>query len=83
MGGVEMDPAQGEGLTAVAVGEQTKVAEFDEAGRRDVKQKAADELDRVEGHDCTCGCYVWSSAAKAPLLPTSDVSLLVLKLTSK
>ena len=31
--GVEMDPAQGEGLAAVAVGEQSEVADLDEAGR--------------------------------------------------
>ena len=30
-GGVEMDPAEGEGLAAVAVGEQTEVADLDEA----------------------------------------------------
>jgi len=30
-GGVEMAPAQGEGLAAVAVGEQTEVADLDEA----------------------------------------------------
>jgi hypothetical protein len=30
-GGVQMDPAQGEGLTAVAVGEQSEVADLDEA----------------------------------------------------
>jgi len=30
-GSVEMDPAQGEGLAAVAVGEQSEVADLDEA----------------------------------------------------
>lgn len=29
--GAEMKPAEGKGLTAVAVGEQTEVADFDEA----------------------------------------------------
>ena len=29
------------------------MADLDEAGGQDVKQEAADELDRVEGHDCT------------------------------
>ena len=50
-GGVEMDPAQGEGLAAVAVGEQSEVADLDEACGQDVEQEAADELDRIEGHD--------------------------------
>jgi hypothetical protein len=40
-GSAEMDPAEGESLTAAAVGEQSEVAE----------QEAADELDCVEGHD--------------------------------
>ena len=40
--GVEMAPAQGEGLAAVAVREQAEVADLDEAGRQDVKQEAAD-----------------------------------------
>ena len=48
-----MDPAQGEALAAVAVGEQTKVANLDEARGQDVKQEPADELDGIEGHDCT------------------------------
>ena len=50
-GGVEMDPAQAEGLAAVAVGEQSKVADLDEACRQDMEQEAADELDRVEVHN--------------------------------
>ncbi len=50
-GGVEMEPAQGEGLAAVAVGEQSEVADLDEACGQDVEQEAADELDRIKGHD--------------------------------
>ena len=50
-GSVEMDPAQSEGLAAVAVGEQSEVADLDEACGQDVEQEAADELDRIEGHD--------------------------------
>jgi hypothetical protein len=50
-GGVEMDPAQGEGLAPVAVGKQSEVADLDKACGQDVEQEAADELDRVEGHD--------------------------------
>lgn len=49
----EMNPAQGEGLAAVAVGEQSEVADLDEACGQDVKQEPADELDGIEGHDCT------------------------------
>ena len=52
-GGVEMDPAQGEGLMAVAVGKESEVADFDEACGQDVEQEAADELDGIEGHDRT------------------------------
>ncbi len=50
-GGTELGPAEGEGLTAFAVGKQSEVADLDEAGRQDVEQEAADELDRVESHD--------------------------------
>ena len=52
-GGVEMDPAEGESLTAVAVGEQAEVSDLDEACGQGVDQEAADELDRVEDHDST------------------------------
>jgi hypothetical protein len=63
-GGVEMDPTQGEGLAAVAVGEQSEVADLDEACRQDVEQEAADELDRVEGHDAAA--VVVSGVCPAP-----------------
>ena len=46
-GGAEMEPAEGERLTAVAVGEQSEVADLDEAGGQDMEQEAADELDCI------------------------------------
>jgi hypothetical protein len=50
-GGAEMKSAEGERLTAVAVGEQSEVADLDEARRQDMEQETADELDRIELHD--------------------------------
>ena len=47
----EMEPAKSERLLAVAVGEQSEVADLDEAGGQHMEQEAADELDRIEGHD--------------------------------
>jgi hypothetical protein len=47
----EMKPAERQRLTAVAVGEQSEVADLDEAGGQDMEQEAADELDRIELHD--------------------------------
>ena len=46
-GDAEMNPAQGEGLAAVAVGEQAEVANLHEARGQDVEQEAADELDGI------------------------------------
>ena len=46
-----MKPAQVQRLSAIAAGKQSEVADLDEAGRQDMKQEAANELDRVEGHD--------------------------------
>ena len=66
-GGVEMEPAEGEGLAAVAVGEQSEVADLDEACRQDVKQEAADELDRIEGHDAAAVVMSGVSPAEAHL----------------
>ena len=66
-GGVEMEPAQGEGLAAVAVGEQSEVADLDEACGQDVEQEAADELDRVEGHDAAAVVVSGVPPAKAHL----------------
>ena len=62
-----MDPAQGEGLAAVTVGEQSEVADLDEACGQDVEQEAADELDRVEGHDATAVVMPGVSPAEAHL----------------
>ena len=62
-----MDPAEGEGLTAAAVGEQSEVADLDEACGQDVEQEAADELDRVEGHDAAAVVMSGISPAKAHL----------------
>jgi hypothetical protein len=65
--GVEMDPAEGEGLMSVAVGEQPEVADLDEASGQDVAQEAADELDRVEGHDAAAVVVSGVSPAEAHL----------------
>ncbi len=46
-----MKPAEGQRLAAVAVGKQSEVADLDEAGRQNMEQEAADELDRIEPHD--------------------------------
>src|SRR5271167_666905 len=64
---MEMAPAQGEGLAAVAVGEQSEVADLDEACGQDVEQEAADELDRIEGHDAAAVVVSGVSPAKARL----------------
>src|SRR6202789_15901 len=62
-----MEPAQGEGLMSVAVGEQSEVADLDEASGQDVEQEAANELDRVEGHDAAAVVMPGVSPAKAHL----------------
>ena len=49
--GAEMKPAQGQRLSAIAVGKQSEVTDLDEAGGQDMEQEAAHELDRIEGHD--------------------------------
>jgi hypothetical protein len=66
-GGVEMDPAQGEGLTAVAVGEHSEVSDLHEACGQGVEQEAADELDRVELHDAAAVVVSGVSPAEAHL----------------
>jgi hypothetical protein len=66
-----MGPAQGEGLTAVAVGEQAEVADLDEAGGQNVKQEAADELDCVEGHDCTTVVTIYLTGQRPLCYPFS------------
>ena len=66
-GGVEMDTAQCEGLAAVAVGEQSEVADLDEACGQDVEQEAADELDPIKGHDTAAVVVSGISPAEAYL----------------
>ena len=65
--GVEMDPAQGQRLPAVAVGKQSEVADLDEAGRQDMEQEAADELDRIERHDAAAVVMPGVAPAEAHL----------------
>ena len=48
---VEMQPAKSKRSSAIAVGQQAEVADLDESRGQHVKQEAADELDRIEGHD--------------------------------
>ena len=62
-----MEPAKSQRLTAVAVGKQSEVADLDEAGRQDMEQKAADELDRIEGHDAAAVVVPGVAPAKAHL----------------
>ncbi len=50
-GCVEVQSAKRECPSAIAVSEQAEVADLDEARGQDVEQEAADELDRIEGHD--------------------------------
>src|SRR5215467_2838531 len=43
--------AKDERQSAIAVGQQTEVADLDEAGRQHVQQETTDELNRIEAHD--------------------------------
>ena len=65
--GAEMKPAEGERLSAVAVGKQSEVADLDEACRQDMEQEAADELDRIEGHDAAAVVMPGVAPAEAHL----------------
>ena len=65
--GVEMDPAQGESLAAVAVGKQSEVTDLDETGGQHMEQEAVDELDRVELHDAAAVVVSGVSPAEAHL----------------
>ena len=47
----EQSTAQGKECSAVAVGEETEVADADEARRQQMEQKAAQELIDREGHE--------------------------------
>src|SRR5215472_335091 len=48
---LEVLAAKGERQSAIAVGQQTEVADLDEAGRQHVQQETRDELNRIEAHD--------------------------------
>ena len=48
---LEVLAAKGERQSAIAVGQQTEVADLDEAGRQHVQQETTDELVRGEAHD--------------------------------
>ena len=66
-----MDPAQGEGLAAVVVGEQSEVADLDEACGQDVEQEAADELDRIKLHG--------AAAVVMSIVPPAEAHLAVIE----
>jgi hypothetical protein len=66
-----MKPTESQRLTAIAVGKQSEVADFDEAGGQDMEQEAADELDRVELHD--------AAAVVVPGVPPSEAHLAVIE----
>ena len=62
-----MESAEGDRLTPITVGKQSEVADLDEAGRQDVKQEAADELDCIELHDAAVVVVPGIAPAKAHL----------------
>lgn len=49
--GVQVLTAKPEGLSTVAIGEQSEVADFDETDGEDVEKETADEFHGVEAHD--------------------------------
>ena len=66
-----MESAESQCLAAVSVGKQPEVADLDEAGRQDMEQKAADELDCIELHD--------AAAVVVPRVPPSEAHLSVIE----
>jgi hypothetical protein len=42
-------------LSANPIGEEAEVTDADQSGRQHVEQEAADELDRIQGHDLGAG----------------------------
>ena len=62
-----MESTQSQRLSAVAVGEQSEMADLDEAGGQDMEQEAADELCRIEGHDAAAVVVPGIAPAKAHL----------------
>jgi hypothetical protein len=49
--GVQVFPAKAEGLSAVSVGEESEVADFDETDGEDVEKETADEFHGLQAHD--------------------------------
>ena len=66
-GCVEVQSAKRECPSAVSVSQQAEVADLDEARGQDVEQEAADELDRIEGHDLGAVVVFGVAPAKAHL----------------
>src|ERR1700678_4489953 len=66
-GGGEMEAAETQRLAAVAVGEHSEVTNLDEAGRQDMEQETAHELDRIELHDAAAVVVSGIAPAKAHL----------------
>ena len=62
---MEVEPADGQCLPTVAVGEQSEVADLDEAGGQDMKQEAADELDCIERHNAAAVAMAGVSPTEA------------------
>ena len=54
-GGGEQSAALEQFLFANAIGEEAELADTYESRRQHVEQEAADELDRIEGHDLSAG----------------------------
>ena len=52
-------------MAAVSVGKQPEVADLDEAGRQDMEQEKADELDCIEGHDAAAVAMTGVAPAEA------------------
>ena len=66
-----MESTQSQRLPAVAVGKQSEVADLDEAGRQEMEQEAANELDRIELHD--------AAAVAMPGVPPAEAHLPVVE----
>src|ERR1700678_4525329 len=64
-----MESAESERLASVAVGEQSEVADLDQAGGQDMEQEAADELDSFEARD--------AAAVAMPGVPPAEAHLSV------
>ena len=47
----EMEPARRECLPAISIRQESEVANFDKASRREMEREATDELHRIELHD--------------------------------